>query len=164
MFMEFEIQRCTRRCSMTNKELLPGESFFSTLHTVGADVVRKDFSVGAWAGPPDDALGWWKSQVPDANSKKPQLAPNDVILSYFSELEARADKADLRYVLALLMIRRRILRLEETECDANGEEKLVLYCSRNETEYKAQVRIPGTSERILEIQRELSQLLFADAV
>ena len=66
----------------------------------------------------------------------------------------------MRYVLALLLIRRRVVRLEETERDEQGREVSVLYCPRRETTYRVVVELP-TDERTDEIQEELARLLFA---
>ncbi len=160
--LDFEVKRCTRRCASTERELVPGEPFFSVLTTVAGEIVRHDFSVEAWPGPPDDAIGWWKSQMPDPNDKKLDWAPSDIILHYFQQLLEREEVADTRYVLALLMIRRRLLRLEETEETENGQQVLVLFCPKNEAEYRIAVSDP-TPERIAVIQDELAQLLFAQA-
>ena len=63
--LDFHVQRCTRRCAGVDRELLPGETFYAVLVTEGAEVVRLDFSESAWQGPPDDAIGWWRSRIPD---------------------------------------------------------------------------------------------------
>ncbi|MBW3600949.1 MAG: hypothetical protein KY475_27245 [Planctomycetes bacterium] len=161
--LDFDIQRCTRRCAALDRELAPGETFYSVLTQRGADVVRIDYSEEGWGGAPEGALGWWKSQMPDATGAgKASLAPSDVILQYFEQLESDPDRQDLRYVLALLMIRRRIVRLENTETDEQGRETLVLHCPRNETEYRTPVAPPDDA-RAAEIQTELSRLLFSDA-
>jgi len=65
-------------------------------------------------------------------------------------------------VLSLLMVRRRVLRQERTEQDADGREIAVLYCSRNETEYRTPVAVP-TTERAAAIQDELVKLLYSQA-
>ena len=87
MQLDFEIQRATRHCSATERELRPGEWFYSVLQADGESIVRRDFASESWSGPPDNHLGWWKSKVPDATVKRFHLAPNDVILQYFSELK-----------------------------------------------------------------------------
>ena len=84
------------------------------------------------------------------------------LLQYFQQLEGQPDKADIRYVLTLLMIRRRIVRLDETETDDSGREVLVVFCSRNELEYRVPVT-PPEPPRANEIQEELAKLLYADA-
>ena len=160
--LDFEVKRCTRHCAKTDREFLAGESFFSTLVADGADVVRYDYGLDAWDGPPEGSLGWWKSVMPDHNAKKLHWAPNDVMLHYFHETEGRQEKQDIRYVLALLMIRRRIVRIDATESNQDGNEVLSLYCPRNEKRYQVPVMTPS-KERIGQIQEELAQLLFAKA-
>ena len=160
--LEFDVQRCTRRCATADRELRPGEPFFSVLVSEGSQVVRYDYGEEAWQGPPEGCIGFWKSRMPEPNSTRISWAPNDVMLDYFQQLEEDVAKQDIRYVLALLMIRRRLLRLEETRAIDAGGELMVLYCPRNETEYKLNVVTPG-KERIQEIQQELGQLLFAHA-
>ncbi len=159
--LDFEVKNCTRRCAKTGEELKPGESFYSMLLPSGRDVVRQDFSEQGWDGPTDESLGWWKSQMPSPASNKMHWAPNDVMLHYFQELEGQPEKSDVRFVLALLMIRRRIVRLEESETDGQGREVMVLFCPRKEQEYKVVVANPE-QQRIAAIQDELGQLLFGD--
>jgi hypothetical protein len=158
--IDFDVQRCTRRCAALERELAPGETFYSVLVPQGPDVVRRDYSAEAWQGPPECSIGWWKSQMPDASGvKKGTLAPSDVLLDYFERLEGDATRQDLRYVLALLMIRRRIMRLEDTERNEAGQETLVLFCSRNEAEYRTPAVMPN-KDREAEIQKELEALLY----
>ena len=80
MTLEFDVQRCTRKCAKTGRNLDPGESFFSTLREIDDEVIREDFCAAAWNGPPEESVGWWQSQMPDPNARKIEWAPNDVIL------------------------------------------------------------------------------------
>jgi hypothetical protein len=160
--IDYEVQRCTRHCAATLRELQPGETFYSTLTAEGAQVVRRDYSPEAWQGPPEGVLGWWKAHMPERDAKKVHWAPNDVMLELLETFEPQADKQDMRYVLALLLVRRRVLRLEDTEHDAAGHEISVLYCPRRETTYRVSVVMPS-EVRTAEIQEELARLLFADA-
>lgn len=158
--LDFEVKRCTRKCFATSEELKPGENFYSVLVPEGGEIVRRDFSQAAWTGPPDAHIGWWQSRMPDPNEKKVDWAPSDVILHYFQELGERPETADTKYILTLLMIRRRLLRLEETERADNGAESLILFCPKNDAEYRVAVVEP-TPERALAIQNELAELLFS---
>ena len=89
-------------------------------------------------------------------------APNDVLLDLFEELAEQAQSADLRYVLALLFIRRRVLRLEDTEQDPMGGELLVISCPRCSTDYKVRVT-PPDGARAEEIQNQLAQMFVRGA-
>ena len=156
--MDYEIQRCTRHCSASGRELAPGEAFYSVLVAEEDQLCRYDYAADAWKGPPPDAIGWWKSQIPDRNARRMHWAPNDVMLQFFDELAGQPEKQDMRYVLSLLLIRRRVMRMEENETDEQGGEVLVLYCPRRETTYKIPAVTPDQA-RIDEIQQELASLL-----
>ncbi|MFM8252218.1 MAG: hypothetical protein ACKOBW_11530 [Planctomycetota bacterium] len=140
---------------------MPGELFYSVLVAQGAAVVRQDFAAQAWTGPPTPNLGWWRSRVPDGNSNRPVWAPNDVLLDYFERLETEPQQWDVRYVLTLLLVRRRLLRAERTVTDARDHEQLVVYCARSEREHRVAVVMPDDA-RAREIQGQLTALLFGD--
>ena len=158
MLLDFEVQRCTRRCAATERELRPGEWFHSVLVADAADVVRRDYSAQAWAGPPEKCIGWWKSRLPIDTATKPKLAPNDVLLELLDCWEDELEKQDARYVLTLLLIRRRVLRVEDM--DEPMPNTLQVYCPRREMKYQI-AAIDPTAERIVEIQQELAELLYA---
>ncbi|MCH2124984.1 MAG: hypothetical protein MK165_09330 [Pirellulaceae bacterium] len=160
--LDFEVQRCTRRCAKSDRELRPGEAFYSLLVTEEAEVVRYDYSESVWEGPPEENIGWWKSRMPTPNAQKVTWAPNDVMMHYFKELENRPEKKQVRYVLTLLMIRRRILKLIDSADNDSGNEILTVYCSRDESEYTVPVTPPDDVE-VQVIQEELAALLFANA-
>ena len=159
---DFDIQKCTRRCAETDREFKPGDVYYSVLIAEEASIVRRDYAEEAWHGPPEDVVGWWKSKVPDPRTTTMRWAPNDVMLHFFTELEGKENSQDTRYILTLLMIRRRVVRLEETETDDQGRQHLVVYCPRNETEYRVPVT-PPSEPRVAEIQKELANLLMAHA-
>lgn len=171
MLLDFEVQRCTRCCAATERALEPGDECYSVLEIAGADVIRKDYSPQAWRGAPETAFGWWKSRVPEPTAKKIKLAPNDVLLEFFDQLADKSEQQDLRYVLALLLVRRRVLRVdvsnesrrEEDDTVSNHTtEKMTLYCPKRDFTCEVAVAMPN-GERIDEIQQQLSELLVAGA-
>jgi len=161
--MDYDVQRCTRHCAQSGRELAEGETFYSVLVAEGSQVRRYDYSTEAWHGPVGErVVGWWKSQMPTRQVKRARMAPSDVLLEYFKQLEGQPESADLRYVLALLLVRHRVLRQEGIETKPAGGETLVLYCPRNEEMYRIDVAAPDDS-RIGAIQEHLAQLLDAPA-
>ncbi len=155
--MDYQLQHGTRHCATTGRELLPGEWCYSVLVADGAELKRHDYSEEAWKDPPEAAVGWWKAQIPDPKSKKKHWAPNDVMLQFFDELVEQPEQQEMCYVLSLLLVRRRVMRVEE-ERDAEGGEVMVLYCPRRETTYKIPAVMPDESQ-IERIQEELARLL-----
>src|SRR5689334_22601085 len=63
--IDYEIGRCSRRCYITGRELREGEICYSALVPDGLTVVRRDYATEAWEGPPEGAIGWWKTVVVD---------------------------------------------------------------------------------------------------
>jgi hypothetical protein len=156
--MEYEVQHTARRCAASGREFAPGETYYSALVPEGSELKRYDYSVDAWPGPPAEAVGWWKSQVPDRTAARKRWAPNDVMLNFWDELAVQGDKQDMRYVLTLLLIRRRVFRLEEETHDPHGRELLTIYCPRREATYTVPATIPDPA-RVDQIQEELAALL-----
>lgn len=160
--MDFEVGKSTRVCAVSGREIRAGETFHSVLLRDGADVKRLDYAHDAWTGAPPEALAVWTSVMPQREgSHKPKLAPSEVLLRLFGELGGDPSQHDLRYVLTLMLIRRRLLRLEETK-SADGSETMVLFCPRDEQTYEVAVTTPA-EPRVQEIQDYLTSLLFAPA-
>ena len=156
--IDYDIQRCSRRCAASDRELKNGEECYSVLIEQAGGIVRRDYSAEGWPGPPDNAIGWWKSTVIDPNAGRMSWAPNDVMLHYFERLADDSAAEDTRYVLGLLLVRRRVLRVDGNETDAGGRPRLVLYCGRNEAQYRV-AEVAPTPERTAAIQQQLADLL-----
>ena len=121
-------------------------------------MLRQDYSSEGWLGPPDGVLGWWQSTMPARDARRQNWAPSDVMLDLLEELEPQGDRHDMRYVLSLLLVRRRVVRLEDVEHDELGREVSLLYCPRRDVTYRVVTVIPG-AERTQVIQQELARLL-----
>lgn len=168
MLLDFEVQRSTRRCAATDRSLEPGDECFSALRVEGPDVIRQDYCRDAWAGPPANAFAWWKWRVPEPTAKKIKLAPNDVLLELFDRLAEEPVHDDMRYVLTLLLVRRRVFRLEAPSDPLNSStpsgdttiETIFVYCPKRDANYQVPAALPS-AERIDEIQQQLSDLLIA---
>jgi hypothetical protein len=156
--MDYEIDRSAKSCAATGREFAPGEEFYSVLMAEGTEWKRCDYAAEAWQGPPAGAIGWWKSQMPDQHARRAHWAPNDLLLNFFDELAEQPDKQDMRYVLALLLVRRRVMRLEEEQRDEAGHERLTLYCPRRDAQYEVAATAVDR-QRIDEIQQVLAKLL-----
>lgn len=122
----FSIGRTTGRCASTGKELRPGDRRVTALvEREASDAApegfeRLDYSEEAWdAGArPARAFGFWRGVVPDSDSRPRPFIDDEELLALFEQLgeseDALADakKQAFRFVLALLLIRKRLLRHE----------------------------------------------------
>ncbi len=156
--MDYEFQHGVRCCSATGRQFTPGETYYSVLVAEGAELKRYDYAADAWPGPPEAAIGWWQSQVPGADASRKRWAPNDVMLQFWDELAKEPDKGDMRYVLTLLLARRRVFRFEGEKDESPRRDALSVYCPRRDASYEVPLVVPSP-ERADQIQEELASLL-----
>jgi hypothetical protein len=161
MLLDLEIKNCSRTCAATARPLNPGEVYFSVLVTAGSDFVRQDYCVDAWQGPPADCIGWWRSRVPTKDDSQPQLAPTDVMLNLFEALEDRPAEVAFRYLLGLLLLRRKIVRREESRHDDLGRELITLHCQRRDKDYEVVVAEPNADQTV-KLQEQMLNLLYGN--
>lgn len=113
MIGEYKINRTTRRCSVGDRPLEPGEVYFSVVLEVDEDFKRIDVAGDAWKGPPENAVGWWKNRVPRAEEKKREVAPPEVLIELLRSMADQPAAAKSRFLLALLLLRKRHLKTIE---------------------------------------------------
>jgi hypothetical protein len=157
--IDYQIQPSTRRCSATGRELRPGERCYSVLLDEGGKLVRRDFAAEAWQGPPPGAYSFWAGRVPTPQGKRRPALDDDLLLDCFQRLEGQAEpgRMNLRYVLALLLMRRRRFQFEEARAEA-GREVLTVRCAR--TGARHLVVNPGlTEEEMAQVQEDVFQAL-----
>lgn len=160
MLFDLQVRACSRTCFKTEKTLEPGETYFSDLVEAEGQVVRRDYSVTSWEGPAEGSLGWWRSRVP-AQEEKQKLAPSEVLLNLFIALEDNSSETQFRYVLSLLLVRRKLLKPEESTRDQQGQEVLVLSSAARKEQYEVIVDEPNEVQALL-IQQRMIDLLYGD--
>jgi hypothetical protein len=157
--MDYQIQPNSRRCFVTGRELQPGERFYSALLEENRQFVRKDFSSEAWQGPPAGAVSFWTGHVLAATDKARPRFDDDLLEDCFQRLEGQTEpsRVNFRYVVALLLMRRRRLRFENSVLDA-GVEKMILRCMRSGA--KHEVLNPRLSDdEMAQVQDEVFNVL-----
>ncbi len=113
--MDFNIRPVSKTCAKSGRPFRPGDTCWSVLFEHDGNLVRQDFSADEWAGPPEGAIGHWRCMVPvSAETNRPKLDA-DSLFDYFLQLSDSPNivQQQYRYVLALLLLRKRRLILEE---------------------------------------------------
>jgi hypothetical protein len=157
--LDYQIQPNTRRCSTTGRELQPGERYFSVLLDEDGKFVRRDYSAEAWQGPPPGAFSFWVGRIPTEETKKRPPIDDDLLLDCFTRLDGETDprRVNFRFVLALLLMRRKRLKLEGSAAEG-GDEVLTMRCTRSGASHRV-VNPQLTDEQIAEVQEEVFQAL-----
>jgi len=109
--MEPEIQRFSRKCTATGRDLQPGDVYYSVLTETPEGVQRCDYAREAWNGPPPECFSWWKSRIPQVDPNRIRWAADSVLLDYLENCLANR-RWDVANVLALALARRRLLNID----------------------------------------------------
>lgn len=183
----YDIERPTGQCAFTGRTLEPKETYIATLveyeepagegkgGTSGAGglgLKRVDVSMEAWerGRRPENLFSFWKSTIPEPQEKKKLFVDDDVLLNLFRRLEDtdRADRLAFRFVLGLILMRKRILRYEgsETRVDEEGREQTwwrMVHKARGAEPETLEMLDPHLDEaRIQQVSDQLSEILEAE--
>jgi len=160
---ELKISRPSRRCAVENRPLAPGEVYYSVLVPRDEDFQRVDISRKAWEGPPEDAIGWWKNRLPMPSEKKRELAPPEVLVDLLRSMLQQPQRSKSRYLLALLLLRKRHLRVcrPTSPPPSEADEVLRLESSFDSTPIEVPVCAIDPAEAA-RLQDELVELIYRD--
>lgn len=159
MMTDYHIQPNTRRCAVTGRELQPGARFYSVLLEENGKLVRHDYSSEAWTGPPSGTFSFWAGKVPPRDQSKQVRIDDEMLLDCFRRLEGQnePERVNFRYVIALLLMRRKRLKFEQVKTE-NGQEILQLRCTRSGAHH--QVINPRLNEdEMIAVQDEVFKVL-----
>lgn len=115
----FELPRRTGVCAATGRTLQPGEEYVGALFErpdeAGGGLERRDYSRDAWESAPRHGtpVGFWRGKVSDAGDRATARLDPEAMLALFEQLSEATEPRHLafRYVLALILIRKRLLVL-----------------------------------------------------
>lgn len=156
--MDYQIKPLGKTCSVTGKPFVPGSTCRSALVEQNGQMVRIDYSPEGWTGPPAHAIGDWQTNVPE-QSGPPKLDPEH-LMRYLEQLseEASPSHDETRYLLAMLLLQQRRLRLETIRSDELGD-VLVLSGLRGEGTFEVphlQLGDADVAERQLILRKQLA--------
>jgi hypothetical protein len=158
MSQDWEIRKRSEVCTQTNRPFHEGECFYTAIYREGDGFRREDLSDEAWGTRPegDAPFSFWRSkfEMPPPPPPEP-LAKQDAegILRKLIEENSDATK-NARYILALMLERKRILKpMESSDPD-------VLVYERAQTGETFLIPNPRLSlAQVPEVQKEVSALL-----
>jgi hypothetical protein len=155
---EYAIQPLSLRCARSGRELKPGEPYYSVLIESPNGYVRSDYCVEAWSGPPAGAVGFWRSIVSPPGKERRTLVDDSVLLDCFIRMadSDAADKRNFRFILALLLLRRRVLKLAGSTRE-NGVDMLQLRAAGGEVHNVVNPNL--SEEELAAIQLEVQKML-----
>ncbi|MCA9293649.1 MAG: hypothetical protein KDA20_07540 [Phycisphaerales bacterium] len=115
LHVSYPIGRAAEKCAATGHVFEPGEAHIACLieSTEQEGLERRDYTLDAWAtSRPKDVFAFWRGTIPEPGAPKSTIVGDDELFDLLDSL-ADADEPKrlaFRYALALLMVRKRLLR------------------------------------------------------
>lgn len=158
MQADWEIKSRAHTCARTGREFAPDEIFYTLLFRDGDGFRREDLCEEAWQGRSDEQepFSFWRSKYEPPAPPPPEPLPRDDAEGLLRRLIAENDPAytNVRYILALMLERKRMLRpVESTDDD------MLVYEHVGTGETIVLVNPHLGIEQIPAVQREVSALL-----
>lgn len=127
MGKDYEIAGASEACGGCGRELAGGEEFVAVLYDRGETFERQDLCGDCWAGlgeSQESAFSVWRSRVPTRDEPKRRFVSNDVLIEFFERLEGAGEpaKINFRFVLALMLMRKKLLVYDGSEVDEDGRD------------------------------------------
>lgn len=160
MTTDFQIQGPTRVCAATGRELRTGETYHATLSDEAGKFVRKDFAKEAWSGTPTGTIASWTGRVPASHAPKKPKFNDELLLDCFNHLAENEEpsRVHFRYVVALLLMRRKRLKFEDIRQADDGSQVLLVRDAKGGARHTiADPRL--TETEITAVQDEIFQVL-----
>jgi len=165
MGKEYNISRTGGQCSRCGKQLQAGDEFVTTVREYGEDFRREDFCAACWEDQPQgddpDLLGLWRSRIPPPQEKRKLFVDNDLLVSFFERLEGAAEpvKINLRFVLALVLMRKKLLVYDKSETAADDGRDVWKMHFKGSGQTHEVIDPNMDEEKIAEVSRHLSEIL-----
>lgn len=115
----FPVARCTGKCAASGRAFSPGETIVAVLvERADGGLERLDYALESWEGgqrpqPPLVIFGFWRCEYTPEEKRSNALLGDAELLDLFEDLTGATDAKQVafRYFLALLLVRRRMLRV-----------------------------------------------------
>ena len=120
---DYEVSRPLGKCSVTGREFSEGESFFSALFEAPQGFERRDYAVDSWHGAPEGSLCHFQTRLPKRDEPKRTFVDDEALISFFLGLakSEEAIKIQFRFVLSLILMRKRLVKYERTLREGDAE-------------------------------------------
>lgn len=167
MAAEWHMPPTKGECAAGDRVFEPGEAFRAFLFAGPDGYERRDYCLTCT--PPDEpaAVASWKARRPPADAPKAPPMDLEALYAMFEGLSERQEPAQvqLRFVLALLLWRRRVLKLVGTEdaADPQMAEETWRFAAPGREATHLVARPALDEEEIERLSRQLERVIAGDA-
>ncbi len=168
---DFELGRFGGVCALTGEAIAPGAPFVAAM--VEQDLAdlppfaRVDVSVQAWdeGRRPDRLLAFWRTTAPEPGQKRQAFIDDETLLDMVRRMDdADPRRARYRWLLALILLRKRALRHLRIDQGPDGERWLFMPRGADEWTEPIAVANPGLrDDEVQDLADQLGEVLRSEA-
>ena len=120
---EWEIDKSLGQCCGTGNTIADGQEYFAALVEAEEGFQRRDFCVEYWEQQKPKVYCYWKTRRPSADKKKHMFIDEEMLMAFFQRLaeETEQEKINFRFVLTLILMRKRRLKYDSSKVDSGNE-------------------------------------------
>jgi hypothetical protein len=159
---EWEINKPLGQCYGTERKIESGEEYFAALVETEEGLQRRDFCSDYWESQKPDVFCYWKTRLPEPGQKKQLFVDDQMLMAFFERLEKETEpeKINFRFVLALILMRKRILKYDDTRTEDGRE----IWCLRlvGEKQIVEVVNPHLDEEQIEQLSSQIGEILQTD--
>jgi hypothetical protein len=123
LMAEWVINKPLGECCGTGRKIAPGEEYFGALVETDQGLERRDYSKEFWEQTKPVVFCYWKSRLASPDEKKDLFVSDEMLMAFFERLagETEPEKVNFRFVLALVLMRKRRLKYDATRINEGRE-------------------------------------------
>lgn len=112
----WQVDEAQGKCAATGRKIEEGQEFYTVLFEDGESFRRVDYSLESWQGIPQGAFCHFRTRMPIKDKRKKLFVDDDLLIDFFLRLEAETEpvRVQFRFMLALILMRKRRLRYAGT--------------------------------------------------
>jgi hypothetical protein len=159
---DWEIKKTLGQCCLSGEVFQPQQEYFAALIETEEGFERQDYSFEAWHSAKPQVYCFWRTRMPDADEKKRLFVDDEVLMTFFDRLACETDteKINFRFVLALILMRKRLLKYDSSVM-ADGVETWRLRVTGTER-YEEVVNPDLTEDEIEQVSLQMGEILQMD--
>ena len=159
---EWEVSKPLGQCCGTGKKIECGEDYFAALVETDDGLQRRDFCADYWLAEKPDVFCYWKTKLPFPDEKKQIFVDDEMLMAFFERLaeETEQEKINFRFVLALVLMRKRRLKYDSSK----NENDMEIWRLRvvGDKEFVEVVNPHLDEEQIEQLSSQIGQILQVD--
>jgi len=120
---EWEVDKPLGQCYGTGRKIEAGDEYFGALVETEEGLQRRDFCADYWEREKPYVFCYWKTKLPHPDQKKQIFIDIEMLMAFFERLEneTEQEKVNFRFVLALILMRKRRLKYDATSIEDGKE-------------------------------------------